>query len=59
MIIPTPHHYADFAQFDWQEKKIYTSINSMRKNLGAIFLSPAPKICNKVNKNKILMTKLE
>ena len=59
MVIPTPHHYADFGQFDWLEKKFNTSINSMRKNLGAIFLPPAPKIYYNVDKNKILMTKME
>ena len=58
-IIPTPHHYTYFEQFDWLEKKFYTSINSMSKNLGTIFLPPAPKMCNNVDKNKVLMTELE
>ena len=39
--------------------KCYTSINSMNRNLGTIFLPPAPNKCNNVNKNKILTTKLE
>ena len=59
VIIPTPHHYAYFAQFDWLEKKFYTSINSMSKNLGTIFHPLAPEIRNNVGKNKIFMTKLE
>ena len=42
-IIPTPHHYTYFEQFDWLEKKFYTSINSISRNLGTIFLLPAPK----------------
>ena len=58
-IIPTPHHYAYFAQFDWLEKTLYTSINSMSSNLGTIFLPPAPKMYNNVDKNTILITKLE
>ena len=57
-IIPALHHYAYFAQFDWPEKN-NTSIMSMRSNLGTITLPPAPKMCNNVDKNKILMTKLE
>ena len=57
VIIPT--HYAYFAQFDWLEKKFNTSINSMSRNLETIFLLSAPKMCNNVDKNKILMTKLE
>ena len=59
LLIPNPHHYSDFKQFDWLENKFYTSINSIRKNLGAIFLPLAPKMCNNVDKSKILMTKLE
>ena len=58
-IIPTPHHYAYFAQFDWLEKTIYTSINSMSRNLGTIFLPLAPKMFNNEDKNMILMTKLD
>ena len=58
LTIPTPHHHAYFAQFDWMEKKFYTLINSMGRNIGTIFLLPDPKICNDVDKNKILMTKL-
>ena len=53
------HHYAYFEQFDWVEQKFYTSINSMSKNLGTIFLPLATEICNNGDKNKILMTKLE
>ena len=58
-IIPTLYHYAYFEQFDWLENKFYTSIKSMSRNLGIIFLPPAPKMCNNVDKNTILMTKLE
>ena len=56
-IIATPHHYAYFAQFNCL--KFYTSINSMSMNLGIIFLPLAPNLCNNVDKNKILMKKLE
>ena len=59
IIISTLHHYVYFAQFDWLEKKFYTSINSMSSILGTTFFPPAPKLCNNVDKNKILMTKLE
>ena len=59
VIIPTPHHNAYFAQFNWLEKKFSTSINSMSRNLGAVFLPLDPEIRNNVDKNKILMTKLE
>ena len=31
----------------------------MSRNLGTIFFSPAPKMYNNVDKNTILMTKLE
>ena len=48
-----------FAQFDWLEKKFYTAINSKSKNLGTIFLPLAPEIRNNVDKNKMLMKKLE
>ena len=58
-IIPTPRHQNYYEQFDWLEKMFYTSINSMSSNLGTIFLSPAPKMCINVDKNKLLMTKLE
>ena len=58
-IIPTPRHYAYFVQYDWLEKKFYTSINSMSSNLGTIFLLPAPKMYNYVDNNMILMTKLK
>ena len=57
-IIPTPHHNAYFEQFDWLEKKFYTSINSISMNLGTRIL-PAPNMCNNVDKKKVLMTKLE
>ena len=40
-------------------KRFYTSINSMSRNLGTIFLPPAPKMCNDVDKNKILMTNFD
>ena len=50
-IIPTPHHYAYFMQFDLLEKKFYTSINSMSRNLGTIFLPLTPKMYNNVDKN--------
>ena len=46
-------------QFDWMEKEFYTSIKSMSMNLGTIFLPPAPNMYNNVDKNKILMIKLE
>ena len=61
IIIPTPHHYAYFVQFDWLETKFYTSIKSMSINLKTIFLPPAPKMYNNLKKKKktILMTKLE
>ena len=55
-IIPTPQHYTYFAQIDWLEKKLYTSINSISKNLGTVFLPLAAKICHiVVDKNKIIM----
>ena len=40
-------------------KKFYTSANSMSRNLGTIFLPQVPKMYNNVNKNMMLMTKLE
>ena len=52
-IISTPQHYTYFAQFDWLEKKFYTSINSMSINLGTIFHHYAIMLA------KIFMTKLE
>ena len=51
-------HYAYFVQFDWLTKTFYTSINSMSRNFGTIFLPPAPKMYND-DKNMILMTKWE
>ena len=57
--IPTPHHSVYFAQFDWLEKKFYTSINSMSRNLGTIFLPPAHRMYNSVDKNTTRMTRLE
>ena len=39
--------------------EFYTSINSMSRNLGTIFLPPAPKMYCNVDKNEILMTKFE
>ena len=36
ILISTRRHYSyivNFAQFDWLEKNIHTSINSMRRNL--------------------------
>ena len=59
IIIPIPLHYAYFVQFDWLMNMCYTSINFMNRNLGTIFLPPAPNMRNNVNKNKILMAKLE
>ena len=41
------------------EKTFYPSINSMSRNLETIFLPPVPKMCNFIDKSKILMTKLE
>ena len=55
-IIPTPHHYGYFAQFDWLEKMFYSSINSMSKNFRTIFIPLAHKMYNKVDKNMVLMT---
>ena len=52
-IIPAPHLYAYFTQFDWLVKKFYTSINSMSSNFGNIFLPPAPKMNSTIDKNKI------
>ena len=43
MIIPT-HHYAYFEQFDWPEKKIYTSINSMSMTIRTIFVPATPNV---------------
>ena len=37
-IIPTSHDYTCFQQFDWLKGKFYTSINSVSKNLGTIFI---------------------
>ena len=60
VIIPTPHDDASFLQSDWLKKTLYTSVNSMSRNPGIIFLLPAPTMCNDVDKKKkILMTKLE
>ena len=42
--IPTSNHYAYFAQFDWLEKRFYTSIKSMSRNLRTSFLPQTPKI---------------
>ena len=47
-----------FREFDWLEKKFYTLINSMSRNLGTIFFPQVPKLCNDVDKNKILMKKI-
>ena len=52
----SPHHYAYFVQFDWLEKKFYSSINSVSTNQGTIFLPRAHKMFNNVEKNMILMT---
>ena len=57
--IPTAHHYAYFAQFDWLMNIFYTSINSMHRNLGTILNPPAPYLSNTIGNNKILMKKLE
>ena len=45
LIIPTHHHYAYFTQFDWLEKKFYTSIHEQESR--NYFLPPAPKLHNK------------
>ena len=58
-IIPTPHRYGCLEQIDWLEETFYTSINSMSRNLGSIFLLPAPKTQNDDHKNMNLMSKLE
>ena len=39
--------------FDWLEKKVYTSINSMSRNLETIFLPPAPKTYNNFDKKNM------
>ena len=43
-IILTSHDYTRFEQFDCLKEKFYTSINSVSKNLGTIFILPALKI---------------
>ena len=43
--------YTYFAQFDWLEKKLYTSINSISRNLGTIFLPLTPEICINIDIN--------
>ena len=45
-------------QPDWLKEKFYTSINSVSKNLGTIFLLPALKIHNYFDRNEILMTRV-
>ena len=42
-----------FEQFDWFKENLYTSINSVSKNLGTIFLPTALKIHNYFNKKEI------
>ena len=59
VIIPAPQRYANFEQFDWLEKKKYTPINYISRKPLTIFLSPAPKMYNIVDRNMILMKKLE
>ena len=59
VIIPFPHHYAYFEQFDWLEKKFYTSINSTSVNLETSFLPHARNMCSNIDIDKILMTKLD
>ena len=57
IIIPIGNHYTVAHNLiGW--RKFYTSINSMGRNLGTIFLSPAPNLCNNVDKNKILDEKV-
>ena len=58
-IIPIPHQYAYFEQFDWLEKRFHSLINSMSMNLGTSFLLLASNMYNNVDKNKILMEHLE
>ena len=58
-IIPTSRDCTRFEQFDWLKETFYTSINSMSKNLGTIFLPAALKIHMYFDKNEILMIKLE
>ena len=43
-IIPTSRDCTRFEPFDWLKEKFYTSINSVSKNLGTIFLPLALKI---------------
>ena len=59
IINPTPHDCVRFEQFVWLQERFYTSINSVSKNLGTIFLPPALKTHNYFDKNEMLMTKLE
>ena len=53
------HQYAYFVQFDWLEEKFYTLINSMSRNLESIFLPPALKMCNNVDKKYDVGDKLK
>ena len=59
LIIPAPHHYAYFVQFDWLVKNFYTLIDSMRRSLRTIVFLVAPNLCHNVDINTILMKKLE
>ena len=45
-IIPTSHDFSRFQQFDWLKEKFYTSINSVSKNLGTVFILLFLKIHN-------------
>ena len=45
-IIPTSQHYGCFEQVDLLEETFYTSMNSMIRNRGTIFLPPAAKMYN-------------
>ena len=51
VIIPIPRQYTDFEQLDWLENCFYTSINSMSSS---VHRPPAPKMCNNVDKSKLL-----
>ena len=58
-IIVTSRDCTHFEQFDWLKKKFYTSIKSVSKTLGTIFLPPVLKIHNYFGKTEFFMTKLE
>ena len=54
-IVPTHHHYA-ISHNLLAGEKVSNFENSISRNLGTNFLSPAPKMYNNIDKNTILMT---